>query len=848
MNGAVKKADKKRSNGSKKKPVSFPDNLTIVWDTIEPHIAYVGVLVVSLLFVYLLIRPISAIDIRGFQIGQPSPRLVISPIDFVFEDKEKTSEKQREAQALVSPIFQIQPEPIDRMLEKIQQLETIAQSIPARSESDFEIQTIEILGQLGFQIPNRPYELSENGSESLPQNTYEGLAFYKGNKSFWNAIKVHAQDSIGRGIADDNSAIRPAVPNPNQSSTPQRLSAMITFINPDGSRFSAPGQNIKTSEEFFQEFQTRIKQDFPDSVKDAPARELALDIVKAAYSGPSLLYRREETEALRKQALEEVEPVLVHINKEETIVGKNEIVTQYHLTKLQELRDQMKISPLAEVGYFILAILYIAVIWKYLRAYEPRITEETRKLAVIFLAVLLIFSLSRIAVHISLLDFGIQKLTHIGYAIPLGALGVILTLLVNSRMALFTCALTAFYIGIIISGGTKQDILSYILVTFITSYGAIHTVTRIRQRSDLYRAGGIAMFLACITILALSINQFKSFDQFLSQAGELKWALIWGAVNGGLISILSMALLPIFEDFYGIVTDMKLLELGQKTELLQKLEQEAPGSYQHSMRVATLAESAAESIGANALLARVGCYYHDIGKSVSPHYFVENQQTSADKAKHSKLSINMSCFIIRSHVKHGIELAKKYNLPKVIIDFIPEHHGTTLMSYFYHQALENQEAEGTIKEEDFRYPGPKPQSKETAIAMLSDALEAASRTLDKGSEREVRQLVRKIINERFMDGQFDECNLTLKDLHTLFLSFSDSIIHMLHQRIVYPSGGAPTKKDTDLDRHDDRLDMEKSTVKTDTEKPEKKSSTKLDHSMPDSIDSTVEVGSDIQKK
>jgi putative nucleotidyltransferase with HDIG domain len=204
------------------------------------------------------------------------------------------------------------------------------------------------------------------------------------------------------------------------------------------------------------------------------------------------------------------------------------------------------------------------------------------------------------------------------------------------------------------------------------------------------------------------------------------------------------------------------------------------------MRVATLAESAAEAIGANALLTRVGTYYHDIGKTVKPQYFVENQQTKADKARHSKLSINMSCMIIRNHVKHGYEIAKQYNLPKAIIDFIPEHHGTTLMTYFYHEALAEQEKEGTVKEEDFRYPGPKPQSKETAIVMLSDALEATSRTLENVTERDIRQLVRKIINDRFMDGQFDECNLTLQDLHTLYQSFSESLMHTLHQRIVYP--------------------------------------------------------------
>ena len=212
------------------------------------------------------------------------------------------------------------------------------------------------------------------------------------------------------------------------------------------------------------------------------------------------------------------------------------------------------------------------------------------------------------------------------------------------------------------------------------------------------------------------------------------------------------------------------------------------------MRVATLAESAAETIGANALLTRVGCYYHDIGKIEKPQHFIENQQSLSDRARSAQTPTNLRCFMIRNHVKIGFELAKKYNLPEVIIDFIPEHHGTTLLSFFYHEALSNPENEGKVKEEDFRYPGPKPQSKETAIVMLADSLEAASRTIDTGNEKEIHQLVHKIVNERFMDGQFNECNLTLKDLDTLRRSFSDSIMHMAHPRIPYPTLPAPRSR------------------------------------------------------
>ena len=379
----------------------------------------------------------------------------------------------------------------------------------------------------------------------------------------------------------------------------------------------------------------------------------------------------------------------------------------------------------------------------------------------------------------------------------MGALGVILTILQSARLAAFVCALSSIYVGIILQGGPASPIYNA-LVCFVSACGAIYTVTRIRQRSDLYRAGGVSILLAAFMILAIDLQQQKSFQLFIEQIDLLKFSLMWAVANGILVSVLSIALMPMFEDLYGKTTDIRLLELSQKTELLQKLEQEAPGSYQHSMRVATLAETASQSIGANALLTRVGCYYHDIGKVFNPQYFVENQQSSADKAKHSKITPNMSCLIIRNHVKHGIEMARQNKLPEEIVSFIPEHHGTTLMSYFYHQALAEDDNEGKIKEDDYRYPGPKPQSPETAIVMLADALEATSRLLDNPAERDVRQLVRKIINERFMDGQFDECDLTLKDLHTLYHSFSESIMHTLHQRIAYP--GPPSKDKISKDK------------------------------------------------
>ncbi|MBN1353060.1 MAG: HDIG domain-containing protein, partial [Candidatus Omnitrophica bacterium] len=218
--------------------------------------------------------------------------------------------------------------------------------------------------------------------------------------------------------------------------------------------------------------------------------------------------------------------------------------------------------------------------------------------------------------------------------------------------------------------------------------------------------------------------------------------------------------------------------------LLKELTIKAPGTYHHSIQVGNLAEEACDAIGANSLLARVGSYYHDIGKKEKAGYFVENEGTSA--SKHDKLTPSMSALIITNHTKDGIEIAKKYKLNRAITDFINQHHGTSLIYYFYQRALEKVKSDSELKEEEFRYPGPKPQTKETAIVLLADSVEASSRMLSDPTPARIKSLVQKIINNKFIDGQLDECDLTLKDLHNISESFVRVLTGVFHSRLEYP--------------------------------------------------------------
>jgi putative nucleotidyltransferase with HDIG domain len=247
-----------------------------------------------------------------------------------------------------------------------------------------------------------------------------------------------------------------------------------------------------------------------------------------------------------------------------------------------------------------------------------------------------------------------------------------------------------------------------------------------------------------------------------------------------------MGVMPLLEDLFKITTDITLLELSDMNHpLLKQMVLKAPGTYHHSLMVGNLAEAAAETIGANSLLARVGAYYHDVGKIEKAEYFSENQTNA--KSLHDKLTPSMSRLIITNHVKDGVEFAKKYRLKKDILDFIEQHHGTSLVHYFFQKALERVEDETMLKEEGFRYQGPKPQTKEAAIVLLADSVEAASRTLGNPTPSRVEELAHRIVNNKFIDGQLDECELTLRDLNKIANVFVRVLIGVLHSRVEYPS-------------------------------------------------------------
>ena len=357
--------------------------------------------------------------------------------------------------------------------------------------------------------------------------------------------------------------------------------------------------------------------------------------------------------------------------------------------------------------------------------------------------------------------------------VPVALAAMLLAIAYNPHFALMVtfglCLLTSLAFGtgishfVIMMGGTAAGVL---------------TLNEVRTRTKIIKVGATAALAYFVLTWATGLWQSQPIALITSDS---LWRAGWGLMAGFLLG----GCLPFIENTFGIVTGISLLELGDITHpLLQELVRRAPGTHNHSLTVGAIAESAAERIGAHALLVRIGAYFHDIGKMLKPHYFIENQLGGVNR--HNNLAPAMSTLIIIGHVKDGVDLGRQHNLPERIIDLIEQHHGTTLVEYFYHQASRRTDDGSTVLEGAFRYPGPKPQSKEAAILMVADAVESASRTLSEPTPARIENLVRIMIEKRLHDGQFDECGLTLKEIAEIRESLIKSLIGIYHGRVKYP--------------------------------------------------------------
>lgn len=491
------------------------------------------------------------------------------------------------------------------------------------------------------------------------------------------------------------------------------------------------------------------------------------------YLRPNAFYNAEKTGELREAARESVAPQMVTVHKDEIIIREGDIVTAEHLAKLQALGLARVPLPFRSIaGTALLVALLMAVVYFYLYRQHRDIFQNERLLYLLFLIVVtvLVFSKVLIAIRVSQWpEFG----DLVGYAAPLAAAGMLVAILLDARLAVVVVATASVLLGMM----TGND-FRFFLVGFVGGIAGVYSVTRLSQRADLVYAGAYVAVASAAAILGVGLLTHASWSLVIASS------LALGAANGLLSSILTNGSLPFLEHAFRITSAVRLLELGNPGQpLLNKLLMEAPGTYHHSLIVANLAEAAAHAVNADALLARIGSYYHDIGKLRRPYFFIENQVGGENP--HDRITPALSTLVLTAHVKDGVEMAREHRLPEPVVEIIEQHHGTSLITFFYHKALEG-DAKDTVREEDFRYDGPLPRSREAAIVMLADAVEAAVRALSDPTPGKIEGLVRKLIKEKLADGQLDECDLNFKDLDRIAGAFVRVLTGIFHNRIEYP--------------------------------------------------------------
>ena len=435
----------------------------------------------------------------------------------------------------------------------------------------------------------------------------------------------------------------------------------------------------------------------------------------------------------------------------------------------------LPLGMLSILGVVLLVAFLVAALYAYVRALQPKDVARPRSLLLIgtvLLIVLLLTHYGLLVIHALSQSFPHIPFSAMRAALPIPLGGVLLTVLFNSRLA-FAGALNLT----ILTGLMLAAPLSYFMFTFVGSMVGIFAIAGRQERTAFFRAGAAIGLANAYTLFAFALLD--------ADTASLTADIVGGIVNGLAVAVLATGVLPLLEHPFGRTTVFTLLELSNlNAPILKHLVLAAPGTYHHSIMVGTLAEAAAEAIGANALLCRVGAYYHDIGKTRHPGYFIENHADAG--TRHEKLAPSLSRAIVMSHIKEGIEIAREHGLPEILVDMIPQHHGTRLVSFFYQRAKEAADPDHQAVEEDYRYPGPRPQTREAAILMLADTVEAATRVLTDPTPARIRGVVQKIINAIFVDAQLDECDLTLRDLHIIANSFVRILTGFFHQRIEYP--------------------------------------------------------------
>jgi len=714
-----------------------------------------------------------------FQLGMIAPKNIKADYAFLVEDKQATEQKMIEDAENIKPVYDYDRNVADNIKTKlVKSFDLIAEDqktgLIDKKSSVIDIAKLQkekkqLEASLGIYLSQEEfYALNEYKFSHEMQKKFSRLivSFYD-NKFITSKALGEAEKQKGIVIRDSKIQISEEIKdasllfNINEIDAP--LSKTVSMI------FRGDHENLQKA---------------------------AFSITRKLIE-PNLTFNKEATEKKRLAVIGDKNPTFFQVQKNEMIVREGEKIGYLELAKLsayfKDARENKFPRMTIMLGFFLTA-MFLSIVLYLWRTRNWSKTNERSNLDLLVFGIIALLQILfiKVGIFISIAvnrSFPSIPTEACYFAIPF-ALGAMTTaILINRNVALIISALTSFLIGFIF-----DEKVIFPLFSFLGSIAASYQIVRIRERSVFLKIG---VFLGIINMAAIVCLNLITGNFF----NDLLWRLVMGFIGGIFTGILVAGITPLFESTFGFITDIKLLELANLNQpLFQQMIIEAPGTYHHSIIVSSLTEAAAEAIGANSLLVKVSSYYHDIGKLKKPQYFIENQQNVENR--HDKLSPKMSGLIIISHVKDGCELAAQAKLGRPIINIIRQHHGTSIVSYFYDKAKKDKdESIRSLSESDFRYPGPKPQTKEAGLIMLGDVIEASSRTLTNPTPARIRSLVRERIEGIYMDGQLDECELTLSNLNTIAETFTKILTGIFHHRVDYPES-SPKETNGKKDSHE----------------------------------------------
>jgi cyclic-di-AMP phosphodiesterase PgpH len=724
------------------------------------------------------------------KVGDVAPRTVKAPFTFTYQDFQAYEARRAEARKAVLPVY------LHRAGLKIELATSVrksfsearlavlgseAQSILAEEDEERdariqvrvealsaeELATIrsQFVAELGVNIPDEEAaELLELGFLPAIENATVGLV----EQTMERPIIGNAQD----------------LPEAKQPITLIELQGLGRAENilPD------PGEvlGLDGARQFISINALELKSSLGDERYVDLSATIARGLVR-----PNMTFESLETEE-RRRAAEAAEPLQSQAVKRGTIIFRQgDVLTEKDLLEYEALRSFKMQHPLwmeiLSIGVFIFFLL--GTLYHFGSSYFRHFHTRTTDIVAVGILLLLTMTLARLTVAgseaISLMIGFEAEASSVWFVVPVAGAAMLVRLLLGVPWTVMFAVAAAGLCGLVMELRALHVI--FFIVSSLVAAGAVESA---RERRSVLSAGFFTGVINAAAVLLIHLVQLFIADADVDLATSTRplWSIVFAFSGGVLSGMLALGLVPLFEAM-GFVTDYRLMELANLNHpLLRKLMLRAPGSYHHSVLVGTLGEAACEGIGANALQAKVAAYFHDIGKSEEPQYFIENQRDGVNK--HSQLDPRTSAEVIINHVIAGGQMAKEHGLPKPIVDNIYMHHGDGILQYFYAKACEE---EGDVDEADFRYPGPKPNTREAGVVMLADKVEAATRTIRQPNEENIRSMINHIINSVISDGQFSECPLTFKELHSIADTFVSVLLGIYHQRIEYPQSRAVSR-------------------------------------------------------